>query len=276
MIEIRATIDRINTLLDCNTAGSVTYAALEARLVLERVCYDRLRQSHDYISHAQLKRWQPNAIMTTLINQVDETATTTRILYISKEPAEPEVIPSDDDFVEVGIQIGFDPKYIGKLWSALSGLALHAKLPEHREDAIDSYGDTEKIRAKIVEVVSELERLSKTTLTMSGIGEEVSFACACGEKNKRRAGLLKQGQSVYCINPNCDHSYTVEKSDEGFNFEPEIISVDCNNCGMTNAAPRRTLQKMKTDQHISFSCHKCKEINVVQWRLCQVAPLAQS
>lgn len=243
MIEIRPAIDRINNLLDGNTPQNVTYAALEARFALERLCYDRLRQSHDYISHAQLKRWQPNAIMTTLINEVDETAATTRILYISKEPSEPGVTPSDEDFVEVGTQIGFDPKYIGKLWSALSGLALHARLPEHRGDAIANYGNIEKIRAKVVEVVSELERLSKTTLTMSGTGEEVSFVCACGEKNKRRAGLLKEGQSVFCINPDCDHSYTVETSDEGFIFEPEIISVDCNKCGMANAAPRRTDRK---------------------------------
>lgn len=47
MINLDPVIERIDALLDEDTDQSVTYAALEARLALERVCYDRLRQRHD-------------------------------------------------------------------------------------------------------------------------------------------------------------------------------------------------------------------------------------
>lgn len=50
MIYLPPLIDRIKALLAEGTDSSVTYAALEARLALEKVCYDRLRQRHDYIS----------------------------------------------------------------------------------------------------------------------------------------------------------------------------------------------------------------------------------
>ena len=68
MINYASIIERIQALLAEGTEQSITYAALEARLALEKVCYDRLRQAHDYISHAQLRRWQPRDVINTLMS----------------------------------------------------------------------------------------------------------------------------------------------------------------------------------------------------------------
>lgn len=54
MIDIKPAIDRIEKLLSENSIAGVTYAALEARLTIERICYDRLRQCHDYNPHEDL------------------------------------------------------------------------------------------------------------------------------------------------------------------------------------------------------------------------------
>ena len=126
MINLDPVIERIDALLDEDTDQSVTYAALEARLALERVCYDRLRQRHDYISHEQLRRWQPGAVVNVLIKEVDEHLGKTLTLSISKSPVGPGVKLEDEEYVEVGTEIGFNPKKIAKLWNALAKLALHA------------------------------------------------------------------------------------------------------------------------------------------------------
>ena len=270
MIDLPPIIVRIKALLADDSEASVTYAALEARLALEKVCYDRLRQCHDYISHAQLKRWQPRQVMNTLISDVDPHATQTRTLHMSRNPTRPDVKPEDDDYVEIGTEVGFDPKRLERMWNALAKLALHVRLPQHREDHIPEYGDKAAIRAKVQEVVIELERLSKGTMTFSGIGPEVLFECICGEKNRRRALLLRDGQHVHCINPECDWTWKASKETDGFAFEPVHISVNCESCKEPILIPWRSATKMKPDQQGSFTCNSCGHKNYIKWRLMQV------
>ena len=276
MINLPPIIARIRALLNDDSEQSVTYAALEARLALEKVCYDRLRQRHDYISHSQLRRWQPGPVINILIAEVDSHLSETMTLFISQEPTVPGVKPKDEDFVPVGTEIGFDPKRIAKMWNALAKLALHAHLPEHRNDHIPDYGDKAEIRAKVEEVVVELERLAKGTMTFSGLGEEVFFVCECGEKNRRRAGLLRDGQHIRCINPQCKYTWKICKRGGEFIFEAVTISISCENCKEINYLPWRYFAEMEHDQLASFSCNTCQNKNYVQWRLTQVTPRADS
>jgi len=273
MINLPPVIKRIKGLLAEDTEQSLTYAALEARLALEKVCYDRLRQAHDYISHAELRRWSPSAVVKTLIADVGGHITDTLTMYISKGPAVPGVEPAEDDWVEVGTQVGFDGKRIGELWNALSNLALHVRLPENKDDQIPDYGDRERIRAKVEETVTELERLATASMVFSGIGEQVSFGCAvCGEKNKRRASQLRDGQSVFCINPECKASWKVRKEGEEFFFEDQTADFPCQGCGEVKRLPWRFFFEMRFDQRATFVCRKCHHQNYVEWRLTQVAP----
>lgn len=267
MLDLTPIIKRIEALLREDTEASVTYAALEARLALEKVCYDRLRQRHDYISHDQLKRWQPGAVVSTLMEEVDAHLGQTIVLKMGRHPG---VTPEDDDYAEVGTEIGFSPKRIAKMWQALANISLHVRLPEHRDDHIPAYGDKTQARTKVGEVVIELERLSKGTMTFSGLGEEVRFECSCGETNRRRAGLLRDGQHVHCIKPDCKQTWKAVEEAEGFSFEQVTIPVDCEACRAVNHMPWRFFLDMKHDQVGTFSCHSCKHKNYVQWRLMQV------
>ncbi len=276
MINLRPTIERIQALLNDDTEQSVTYAALEARLALEKVCYDRLRQRHDYISHAQLRRWQPGAVVNTLMAEVDPHVAHGGTLSMSRKPAEPGVEPDDADFVEIGTEVGFDSKRIAKMWQALANLALHVRLPKHKADHISDYADKAQIRAKVDEVVVELERLARGTMTFSGvpIGGDVSFVCRCGEKNRRRASLLHHGQSVSCINPDCMASWKATKEGDEFTFESETVDVACSECGKPNLIDRRHVLAMRYDEHASFNCHACGEKNYMRWQLVQARKVA--
>lgn len=271
MINLRNIIDRIQVLLDENSEQSVTYAALEARLALEKVCYDRLRQRHDYISHAQLRRWQPGAIVNTLMIEVDPHVAQGCTLSMSRNPVIEGMEPDADDYVEIGTEVGFDAKAIAKMWQALANLALHVRLPKNKSDRIPDYGNREKVRDKVIEVVAELERLAKGTMSFSGvpIGGDVSFECRCGEKNRRRASLLTSGQSIFCINPDCMSSWQVEIDGKSFSFVPETVDVDCSECGAKILIDRRHILAMKYDQTASFRCHACSSVNYVRWQLMQ-------
>jgi hypothetical protein len=271
MIKLQPAIDRIKSLLDQDTEASVTYAALEARLAIERVVYDRLRQRHEYISHEQLKKWQPGGVINSLISEVDPYLTQTMILSISKGPVDSSTKPEDQEYVQIGTEIGFDSKKIVKLWNALARLALHIRLPESKDDKIPEYGNKREIALKVEEVLSELARLEMSTMTLSGIpdGGNVSFVCTCGVNNKRRAKLLKHGQYVYCINPKCNETWKAQFNGTEINFENVLVDVPCKTCGTVNYIPWRMVTKMKYDEILKYPCYKCNGYNFVKWQLMQ-------
>lgn len=272
MINLEPTISQIEKLLEENTEASVTYAALECRLAIERICYERLRLAHDYISHDDLRKWQPSDIVKTLIQEVDANAAKTFTLFIAREPTqEGSPTPTREDYeamewLPVGTQVGFAPNKLGKLWNGLAKLALHIEMPASKDASVKQYGDIQAITRKVNEALAEIKRISNGTLTSSGMmmGGEVSFECKCGSKNKRRLELLRDGQTINCINPDCDESYDYVQSDTLFGRR--TFEIVCRACGSSRDIPKRTVEKLKTEEHIPFDCDGCGETIYVSWR----------
>jgi len=273
VIHLPPTIEVIKALLAEDTEASVTYAALEARLALERLVYERLRDRHDYISPQQLRKWQPSAVINQLITDVDADVTETRSISMSKQPSEGSPPGPDTEWVHLGTEMGFDAKKVAKLWNALSKLALHAKLPRAKDDEVPDYGDKDAIHRKVEETLGVLEHVAKGTMSFSGIGETVHFTCpVCGEQNKRRAKLLKEDQRVFCFNPDCKASWKVHKDGQDISFEGETCDFKCHGCGKEMQVPWRFFHDMKFGQRATITCNACDHRNYVEWRLTQVAP----
>jgi len=268
-MHLNDSIETIERLLKEDSQASLTYAALECRLAIERICYERLRVVHDYIAPEDLKKWQPHHVIRVLIDQVDPSVTKSFTLSISKDPL-PDGSTTTTleefksiDYIPVGTQTGFDPKKIGGLWHALSREALHLSLPSNSGDTIRQYGDSDQIRAKVLETLQEIRRIHKGSLISSGLGGEVSFQCFCGVRNKRKASLLKDGQTVSCISPNCSESYTYTEDDSSFGRRSLLIV--CRKCEYKVDIPRGLVEKLRTDQRIYFDCD-CGETISIEWR----------
>ena len=261
----------IQNLLDENTPASLIYAALECRLALERVCYERLRLAHDYISHEDIVKWQPKDIVNKILQDVDSKLASDFTMEIAIHPqdggsseATLEELRSLD-YVLIGNHVGFDPKIIGKLWNGLSNLALHTSVPRSKDDVISCYGDSRKIREKVKEALAEISRIDKGNIMFSGVGMELSFDCNCGTKNKRRKDYLKDGKIVNCINPNCEESFVYCAEDSS--FVANDIKIPCKQCERIQHIPMNVIIKLKKDQCLSFTCEMCNIKTVVEWRL---------
>lgn len=270
MLNLNPAISKIEELVKEDTEASITYAALECRLAIERICYERLRLAHDYISHDDIKRWQPRDIVRILIQEVDSRATETFTLSISTSPI-PEGVPEPTpeqyqsmEFEPVGTQIGFNPNKLGRLWNALAKLALHVGLPTSKADVVPHYGNKEEIKNKVLEALAEIKRIGDGTLMWTGLGEEVSFTCLCGSMNKRRCELLSDGQIVSCVNPDCDESYNFVKSE--LSFGRRTLEISCRACGTQHSIPKKMIENVRTDQRIHFDCEGCSETIYVSWR----------
>lgn len=270
MIDLEPVIETIETLLKEDSCASLTYAALECRLALERICYDRLRTAHDYISHADLKRWQPRDVVNILIKEVDPNCASSLTMSIARDhmPCDTATPTREDyegyDWVEVGTQIGFDPNRIGKLWNALSSVALHTKLPATKSDDLARYGNLGAIRDKVVEALEEIKRCSKSTLLSSGLGTVLSFECVCGTQNKRRTNLLRDGATISCISSECRESYIYSEAE--CEFERRVFPVQCKVCDKEYWIPRRCVEELRIGQRLTAKCSNCGKRIFVEWR----------
>lgn len=271
MIDLNSTILIIEKLVDDDTEASLTYAALECRLAIERICYDRLRVAHDYISHSDLKRWQPHEIVKTLIQEVDKHAAQTVTLSISKSPVSSEQMTREEyeaqEYVEIGTQIGLDIGKLRKLWNSLSNIALHIRIPSDKNDMVQKYGPRDEIKKKIIETIEEFKRIGKTTINTSGFGEEISFDCVCKITNKRRLGLLRNGQVIRCLNAACSESFIFEQQNNF--FKRRLINIKCQSCKYEHVIQEKKLEEIRSDQNINFNCEGCGAKIIIKWRLMQ-------
>jgi hypothetical protein len=95
----------------------------------------------------------------------------------------------------------------------------------------------------------------------------VSFDCSCGSKNKRRLKLLKDGQIVSCINPDCHESF--DYVENNMTFGHRTFEIVCRACDKKRDIPKKIVEKLRTDQQIPFDCEGCGEAIYVSWRLMQ-------
>lgn len=85
MLDIAKRIELINSLLEQDTEQSLTYAALECRLTLEYLCYERFKLYFSYLSQSDLKNWQPKHIIKQISDQIDDNVSKEFSISISAE-----------------------------------------------------------------------------------------------------------------------------------------------------------------------------------------------
>ena len=265
MIDFHDTIDTIKRHLVDGSDRSLTYAALECRLAIERICYDRLARAHDYISHEEVRRWQPHLVIKLLEEDVDPHVASTYTLSISTQPAVEGEDLTKKDYVPVGTQQGFDGARLAKLWNALSNTALHVSLPKSSDVGVTQFGSASAIRAKVEQALIELERIATGTMTSNGFGRGVSFTCKCGQLVKRRSEQLSAGKVVHCINPACNESYEVEIEGGNINFGVRAVYLTCQ-CDEERRFPKAPLEKMRVNEIARSHC-SCGAETIFCWKL---------
>jgi len=271
MIDLKEAISTIERHLETGTPRSLTYAALECRLSIERICYERLRVMHDYISHDEIRRWQPVHVIRILAEEVDPRVSETYTISISSTPVS-ETSPPESaedykafDFVPLGTHVGFKAGYLQKLWNALSNVALHASLPESKADRVEHFRDPNAIRKQVEAALAEIRRISAGTLVSTGMGPEVKFDCVCGMLNKRRIACLNHGKIISCINPACPETWEVEIDGGDIEFGRMGEEIECL-CGKAHWVARSELDKLPKRGHGTVTCD-CGTKIIVRWSM---------
>ncbi len=272
MLDVKKRIQVISDLLAQRTPESLTYAALECRLAIEYLCYERLQMSLEFVSLTELKAWQPSKVVRAVEELANEEAATSFTLSFAPEPA---LAPGQElsfeqrknlQYVPIGTQAAINLKNIATLWNALANAALHVHLPKTKSEPMSIYGDADRTAAKVEECLAELRLISSGTLLSNGWGREVSFSCAgCDHRNKRRIDKLVDGQSISCVNPECVESYVVEKrADDDFSFNRRSYSLECKKCNQNMEIAARRLEKFKIPDIGNINCPKCGAHHIIK------------
>ncbi|MCF6264530.1 MAG: hypothetical protein L3J24_13205 [Xanthomonadales bacterium] len=267
MLDLKKQIDVIEKLIAENTIQSLTYAALECRLAIESICYERLKISFDYLAYKDLRGWQPKYVVEQVVAEANEMADQEFSLAIAAyKPGKksPETVEDFEDlkFHNLGKQSKLDLNKLGKLWNAISNVALHVSLPKSKEDEVSNYGNKDKILKKVNDVLIELKGISKGNLIMGQAGKTglcYTFDCgACGSTIRKSVGLLEDNQAVNCISPSCMESYIIKKDGDTFTHTRYKQDLACKKCQTINHIPHNYLTKFRYGQSLTMVCKECE------------------
>ena len=138
MLDFTRRIQIISDLIDQGTSQSLSYAALECRLTIEYLCYERLQIALDLVSSADLKGWQPGKVMKSVSELVTTEVADSFTLSIAKEGISTSDVPLNlEEFQKltyhsIGTQSAINMKKIVSLWNALANSALHVQVPKEK------------------------------------------------------------------------------------------------------------------------------------------------
>lgn len=273
MLDIQKRIELINSLLEQETEQSLTYAALECRLTLEYLCYERFKLYFSYLSQSDLENWQPKHIIKQVSDQIDDNVTKEFSISISAEKIDGRSPETREEFESIeytplGTQSELKLNELHSLWHGVSNVALHIPVPSILSENINIYGEKDKIRKKVSEVVVFLSNMKGNLLVGGSFGEDYSFNCfVCDTKIKRPVSSLQNKIALSCINPKCQESYVIQK-DKHDNFEVirSVIKFKCLGCNEELEVPTRTFKDLRFNQILNIRCGNCSTLSEVIMR----------
>jgi hypothetical protein len=240
--------------LASNEDQRLKYAALELRMAIESVTYDRaLAYKSEFPPH-EYETWQPKKIMLILL-EIDSSADSDSSLSFGIEPSpaeKPEIMKPLGDEVVFNLQI------IKKHYDAL-GSYLHAPSLKQIHSGLRS--DYNKMRLRCEEIASVLERVLASPVFNSTFGIFSSFDCSeCKARIRRRMSRGSNSLEIDCFN--CLASYTLTRIPDGqIRIDPHQQDILCANadCGHPKILLRREVVNGR-----AWTCGKCRGRNEIR------------
>ncbi|MDC7696873.1 hypothetical protein [Vogesella indigofera] len=233
---------------DCN----LRYAALELRMALECLVYDRAKNYKEELSNKKLSTWQPRQLLNLLL-EIDPFADQTCTIKIGVEseysvPAKETIMRGTDRVISL--------KEIKENYDSL-GSYLHS--PTLEQVMAKKCIPGAKLRQKCEKLIEIIQDVLDSPVWNVNIRNITSVKCEdCGADIIRRVPAIVDGPlEATCID--CEASYTITKKSDGkLEWKAKIHKVSCANpecCGEVNIWERDIkLQKF-------WRCDSCDGVN---------------
>jgi len=240
--------------MESGDAERLKYAALELRMAMESLTYDRALAYKEEFPPAEYETWQPRKVMAVLLD-IDPTADKDSSLAFGIEPSygeKPDVMHS------LGTEKVLSMSTLKKHYDAL-GSYLHVLAMSRRRAGIAINYD--KMRTRCEYIAGYLREVLASPVWNSTFGTFATIDCQkCGKPVRKR---LPQG--VDCTKATCFEcgaSYVVRDVGENqAHFEPDQVELHCANNGCETAIyPWRS----EIAPGVGWTCDVCGGENIVQ------------
>lgn len=224
--------DNAKSLIKAGDNGSLRYACLELRMLIEAHVYQRLLLEIGQLPQSIINTWQPNKAVK-LHAMFDKYADMDLCITLGEPNDELKItynnIKSND---------------LSKIYNTLGGY-LHLPTPQK----IKSY-DIDK--EKIITIYDRLERILAGNIIIIKT-EYKTFDCRqCGESVLYTDHYLESHHKISCQNEACELEYAINRSEENFKFSTDIQNFSCSTCASTILIPYKHIE----DGH-QFKCLTC-------------------
>jgi hypothetical protein len=236
-LDRRACLDRTKALLASGDNAALRYAALELRLCIEDITYDKLCAYAKRLPSNVLSRWQPPQAMAALL-ELEKGADQDYTLYVARESS-PGI--RSGPYTLIGQHRSLKLVWLRSAYHLL-GNVLHA--PHLGERRPRKYDDPARLRVRLDSIAQQLEPIVEGTLT-STMDQVVEFTCQlCGRKVVANSEAARRRKRVVCLHTDCQVEHDVredENRDLWFTVSQDEPTYTCKGCARVTAFPRRRI-----------------------------------
>jgi hypothetical protein len=218
--DARDALARATRELASDDVERLKYAALELRMAIEALTYDRALAYKGEFPESEYETWQPKRVMEVLL-EIDPTADKDRSIAFEVEPSlgeKPATMHS------LGTETVLSMATIKDHYNAL-GSYLHVRSLKQAKAGVElNFG---KMRKRCGAIIKYLEKVLSSPHWNSTLGNHASFDCECGARVRRR---LPFGTKTVLAECSCGAQFDVEAHEDGtFRATPKQQKANCAN-----------------------------------------------
>lgn len=200
--EASASLERAKVLLQSECNYSLRYAALELRLSIEAITYDRAQAYIDVLPPIHYETWQPKLLLKVLLELEPLADTGAKVWFINSE---------DQTLNELGEETVFTLKDISKSSYDSLGSFLHYPTLKQIQDGSVKF---DRLRKRCLDIVGKLEAALKSKVFNVVPQNIVNFECEdCGKPVLKHIKKLGDRPNVTCFS--CDAEYVLDPVEDG-------------------------------------------------------------
>jgi hypothetical protein len=224
----RDALDRAKVEIASNDSERLKYAALELRMAIEAVTYERAQSYRDELPPSAYETWQPKKLMQVLL-EIEPRADKSSSIAFGREdvPGEPA-----KQMTFLGSEQVFGLKAIKGHYDAL-GSYLHSPTLKQLEEKGSL--DINRLKERCEEIVAALDAVLTSRVFNINFGNFTSIECMnsdCGRPIRKRHPHGVEVLAAKCYECNAEYEITADANGEWL-WRPMVEEVSCpsESCG---------------------------------------------
>lgn len=253
----RDALNRAKENLKYSNPEYIKYAALELRMAIEGLTYDRANAYIKEIDPKEYNTWQPKKVMQMLLD-IEPKADKCSSLSFGRQDkmGEPAKI-----MTSLGSEQVFNLSLIKKYYDAL-GSFLHLPTIKQLQDKPEA--DIKKLREKCLEIINHIEKVLESPIFNITLGSFSEIACfKCNKTIRKRIPHGQIKVVAKCLDTECGATYSVTDAGEGkINWEPQLEKIEClaENCNEIT-----TIWQSEIREGVHWKCRKCNKEHSIEF-----------